>query len=65
MLGVLIVDDDALSRMELKTMLDWEKEDFFLIGEAENGKAGLDIILHDKPDIVIPTLKCRSWTDCK
>ncbi len=57
MLGVLIVDDEALSRMELKTMLDWEKEGFQLIGEAENGKAGLDIILRDKPDIVITDIK--------
>ena len=56
-LGVLIVDDDALSRMELKTMLDWEKEGFHLFGEAENGKAGLDIILRDKPDIVITDIK--------
>ena len=57
MLGVIIVDDEALSRMELKTMIDWEKEGFLLLGEAENGQAGLEIILRDKPDIVITDIK--------
>lgn len=57
MFGVLIVDDEVLSRMELRNMLDWEKEGFHLIGEAENGKEGLDIILREKPDIVITDIK--------
>lgn len=57
MFGVLIVDDEVLSRMELRNMLDWEKEDFHLIGEATNGKEGLEIILRDRPDIVITDIK--------
>ncbi|NLU27476.1 MAG: response regulator [Hungateiclostridium thermocellum] len=57
MFGVLIVDDEVLSRMELRNMLDWEKEGYHLIGEAENGKDGLDIILREKPDIVITDIK--------
>ncbi len=57
MFEVLIVDDEVISRMELKNMLEWEKGDYHLIGEAENGKEGLDIILRDKPDIVITDIK--------
>lgn len=57
MLSVVIVDDEALSRMELKSMLNWEKEGFRLSGEAENGKAGLEAILQNKPDIVITDIK--------
>jgi len=57
MLGVLIVDDEAIVRMNLKSMIDWEKEGFYILGEAENGKAGLELILREKPDIVITDIK--------
>ena len=57
MLGVLIVDDDAIARMNLKSMIDWEKEGFYILGEAENGKTALDIILREKPEIVITDVK--------
>jgi two-component system response regulator YesN len=57
MLGVLIVDDEAIVRMNLKSMIDWEKEGFYILGEAENGKSGLELILREKPDIVITDVK--------
>jgi len=57
MLGVLIVDDEAIVRMNLKSMIDWEKEGFYILGEAENGKTGLELILREKPDIVITDIK--------
>ncbi|MDR1636304.1 MAG: response regulator [Treponema sp.] len=57
MLGILIVDDDAVARMNLKSIIEWEKEGFVISGEAENGKKGLELILRDKPDIVITDVK--------
>lgn len=57
MLGVVIVDDEALSRIELKSMIDWEAEGFQILGEAENGKAGLELIMREEPDIVITDIK--------
>jgi two-component system response regulator YesN len=57
MLGILIVDDDAVVRMNLKSIIGWEKEGFVITGEAENGKKGLELILRDKPDIVITDVK--------
>ncbi|MDR0708506.1 MAG: response regulator [Spirochaetaceae bacterium] len=57
MLGILIVDDDALVRMNLKSIIEWEKEGFVITGEAENGKKGLELIRRDKPDIVITDVK--------
>ena len=57
MLGVLIIDDEAIVRMNLKSMIDWEKEGFYILGEAENGKTGLELILREKPDIVITDVK--------
>ncbi|MDR1903406.1 MAG: response regulator [Treponema sp.] len=57
MLGILIVDDDAVVRMNLKSIIEWEKEGFIITGEAENGKKGLELIRLDKPDIVITDVK--------
>ena len=57
MLGVVIVDDEALSRVELTTMIDWEKEGFCILGEAENGQKGCDVVLATAPDIVITDIK--------
>ena len=34
-------------------MLDWEKEEFEIEGEASNGCEGLELILQTKPDLVI------------
>ncbi|TDF90595.1 response regulator transcription factor [Paenibacillus piri] len=53
MLKVLIVDDHAVSRTDLKTMLDWENCGFYISGEAYNGIHAIQLIKEDVPDIVI------------
>ena len=53
MLKVLIVDDDVVSRMNLKTLIDWEDNGFCIAAEAENGSQALAMIERDVPDIVI------------
>lgn len=50
MTKVLIVDDAAFMRLTLKTML--ERNGFEVVGEAENGAAGLIKYKELKPDIV-------------
>ncbi len=47
---VLIVDDAAFIRKSLRLML--EKNDFEVVGEAENGKAAMMKIQSLSPDIV-------------
>ncbi|MBQ7264409.1 MAG: response regulator [Synergistaceae bacterium] len=47
---VLIVDDAAFMRMMLKDIL--TKNDFEVVGEAENGKLGVAAYQQLKPDIV-------------
>lgn len=47
---VLIVDDSAFIRMQLKQLL--INNNFDVVGEAENGKEALDKIKILKPDIV-------------
>lgn len=50
MTKVLIVDDAAFIRLQLKQLL--SGNGFEVVGEAENGKAALKKILELKPDIV-------------
>ncbi len=47
---VLIVDDAAFMRMMLKDIL--TKNDFEVVAEAENGKAGVEAYQKYKPDII-------------
>ena len=47
---VLIVDDAAFMRFTLKAML--EKNEFEVVGEAENGAIGVKKCMELKPDIV-------------
>ncbi|NLU25717.1 MAG: response regulator [Hungateiclostridium thermocellum] len=53
MLKVLIVDDDAYARNDLKNIMNWEKNGFKLLGEASDGYTAIDMIKKDTPDIII------------
>jgi len=53
MLKVLIVDDDIVSRTNLKTLMDWEHYGFYITGEAENGLEAIRMMERETPDIVI------------
>ncbi len=50
MIKVLIVDDAAFMRMAIKKVL--ERNNFEIVGEAENGEAGYQKYIQCKPDIV-------------
>ncbi|CAH0120894.1 Protein-glutamate methylesterase/protein-glutamine glutaminase [Paenibacillus sp. CECT 9249] len=54
---VLIVDDEKIVRIALKTMVAWEDYGFQLIGGASDGLAALKLIEREQPDIVITDLK--------
>ncbi len=57
LLGVVIIDDELLARVGVKSVIEWESEGFQLLGEASNGAEGLKLIIDRKPDIVITDLK--------
>ncbi len=57
MLKVIIVDDEPLVRVGLRSMLRWEEHGYQICGEAPNGQLGLDLILKYQPDIVITDIK--------
>jgi two-component system response regulator YesN len=53
MFQVLLVDDEALARHDVKSMLDWEKHGFTICGEAYNGSMALALMERMTPHIVI------------
>ena len=54
---ILIIDDDPLVRIALKTLVNWEEHGFELAGEAEDGEKGLEMIERLHPDIVMLDIK--------
>ncbi len=54
---ILIVDDEPLVRVGLKSSYDWEGNGFEIAGEAEDGEKALRMIEDLKPDIVILDIK--------
>lgn len=62
MLKVLIVDDEALVRIGIKTIVPWEELGLELIGEADNGKKALEIARTRFPDIILTDIKMPVMT---
>jgi len=50
---LLIVDDEPLVRQGIVHHINWENEGFFVVGEAENGEAALQMIEELAPHLVI------------
>lgn len=53
MYKVLIVEDEEMLRKGLSYTYNWEEQDLIVVGEAANGKEGLEKIEELNPDIVI------------
>ncbi len=53
MLRVLIVDDEAIVRRGLRKTIEWEKNGFELIGEADDGITAIELTKSLKPDVII------------
>lgn len=57
MYKVLIVDDEVLVRVGLKTTIDWEANGFTIVAEASNGEQGYEQYKKYMPDVVITDIK--------
>ena len=57
MYTVLIVEDEILVSVGLRNMIDWSDVNMQVIGEAQNGKQGLQMYYEYKPDIILTDLK--------
>lgn len=65
MTSILIVDDEALIRRGLESMIPWERLDCFLVDQASNGEDGLEKSDFIAPILFLPILKCQKWMDFK
>lgn len=50
---ILIVDDEALVRIGMRTIIPWEQNGFYVVGEAVNGIDALRLARIHHPDIVL------------
>ena len=57
MYKVLIVDDEVLVRVGLKTTIDWEANGFTIVAEASNGEQGYEQYKKHQPDVIITDIK--------
>ena len=57
MIKLLIVDDEPLVQIGIKSMLRWDELGIEVCGTAMNGKAALEMIRQYRPDIVITDIK--------
>ena len=53
MIRILIVEDDALFRKKIRTLLDWELMGFTICGDCINGKEALEKMKTYAPDIIL------------
>ncbi len=57
MIKLMIVDDEPLVCVGIKSMLDWEKYNIKVVATARNGNLAMEQIEKLKPDIVISDIK--------
>ena len=53
MLKVMLVDDEVLVRLGVKSLIDWEKHGFQYIGDAPDGNEAWNMIERNPPDILL------------
>ncbi len=53
MIKILIVDDELLVRVGLKSTLDWDEHGYSLVGEAKNAKEALELYEKYSPHILL------------
>ncbi|WP_427050569.1 response regulator [Paenibacillus sp. TC-CSREp1] len=57
MYKLIIVEDELLMRVGIRSMLNWEEHGFCVAGEASNGREALEMALEKAPDLIITDIK--------
>jgi len=54
---VVVVDDEYLVRLGIQETIDWKAHGFEIVGEASDGRKGLELVRKYKPDIVLTDIR--------
>ncbi len=54
---IVIVDDEQFVRKGIIALIDWKKINYQVVGEASNGEDALELILEEKPDVVLTDIR--------
>lgn len=65
MYKVIVVEDESIVRQGIVRATNWAMLDCMVIGEAENGEAGYEIIKRLNPDLVITDIRMPKMTGIK
>jgi len=57
MIKVMLVDDEPLIRMAMKSLFNWKENGFEIVSEASNGETAILKIKDNIPDIIITDIK--------
>ena len=57
MYKLLIIDDEPLVLAGIRSMINWEELNIEVCGSAPNGSKGWDIMMKEKPDIILTDIK--------
>ena len=64
MYKAILVDDEKIVRLALKTIVDWTALGYTVTGSYSSVKTALLEIEDDPPDLIITDIKCRIWMVC-
>ena len=56
MIRIVIVDDQAMVRRGLRSLLE-EEPDIEIVGEASDGRSGVALVRHHRPDVVLMDIR--------
>ncbi|WP_139903260.1 response regulator [Clostridium thermarum] len=57
MYSMLVVDDEYLVRVGIRETIEWKEHSIEIVGDADNGRTGLELALKYKPDIIITDVR--------
>ncbi len=57
MMKLVIVEDEDIIREGLISYIDWNKLGYEVVGEAMNGKQGLEIVREKNPDVILTDIR--------
>ncbi|MCZ0704288.1 two-component system response regulator YesN [Natronobacillus azotifigens] len=62
---VVLVDDEQFVRKGIRALVNWEKIKYQVVGEASNGEDALEMILKQKPDVVLTDIRMPIYDGLK